>query len=198
MLLRKLVFAAFAAMPFACSAEKSLPAEAAFAPGFEGLEGGHFSRERCIEFDGYSVNLLEKESFQVLEIFAQRGCPAPQAIKSERLAMDSQFSGIWNNYAVINSGTDANVHTLRLIPLGKAGKQENFNFVGDPTFDDESIVFWRLIEEEVNPATCSNAKSELDQWQKFGFLVHRAEQYRLNAADFEETALGATKCFAEQ
>lgn len=141
-------------------------------PYFPGLNAGVVLTDSCVQFDGYAINTSEIEGDREFNVYAGKTCDLNKKIFFHRLGVEASLAGVWNEYLVFDEGTDVNGHDLRLIPLNKSS--DNFflfSFEGEPSFSDDTIVFYAPSDIQATALDCKAQAEEFTQWQEFEMEV---------------------------
>lgn len=123
-------------------------------PYFPGLSKGTVASETCSSYEGYSINLIEKEGDQQFDLYKSADCK-DQKVYSLVLGIEASLAGIWQNFLVFDEGTDVNGHNLRLVSLVNSEEVYTVPFEGEPPqFDSKKIIYFGPGENEATAKQC--------------------------------------------
>lgn len=124
-------------------------------PYFPDLSEGIAASETCSNYEGYSINLIEKEGNQQFDLYKNANCKGPKNY-SLVLGIEASIAGIWQNFLVFDEGTDVNGHNLRLVSLTKSEEFYTLAFEGDaPRFENKKIIYFAPSEEKATTKQCN-------------------------------------------
>lgn len=97
---------------------------------FPGLPAGDSVSETCVNYLDHSVNITEQDGDQQFDLYKNADCKGPKNY-SLVLEIDVNLAGIWQNFLVLDEGTDVNGHNLRLVSLTDNDEFYTLAFEGD-------------------------------------------------------------------
>ena len=161
------------ALLLTCVACKSDDDTQTFLPVFEGLSSGNLNKKNgCISIEKKSVQLSLKEFSQELKVFKLADCDEKDLSFSQEVSIETQVVGIWNDYLVLDEGTDVNSREVHLININNKAEKYRFNYALQITFKPAFFIFFQPLEQEANAALCAKEQTkEIKEWSKFGFAL---------------------------
>ena len=130
-------------------------AENKIEPYFPGLSEGTAASETCSNYEGYSINLIEKEGDQHVDLYKNADCKGPKTY-SLVLGVEASLAGIWQNFLVFDEGTDVNGHNLRLVSAVESEEVYILAFEGSaPQFENKKIIYFAPSEEDATAKQCN-------------------------------------------
>lgn len=123
-------------------------------PYFPGLSEGITISVTCSNYQGHSINLIEKESDPQFDLYKSTDCKGSKTY-SLVLGIEASLAGIWQNFLVFDEGTDVNGHNLRLVSLTNSEEFYTLAFEGDAAqFENKNIIYFAPSEEEASAKQC--------------------------------------------
>lgn len=130
-------------------------AQTMIEPYVPGLPEGTVASETCSNYEGYSINLIEKEGDQQFDLYKNADCKGSKNY-SLVLGIEASLAGIWQNFLIFDEGTDVNGHSLRLVSTVKSEEVYTLAFEGDsPLFENKKIIYFAPSEEEATAKQCN-------------------------------------------
>lgn len=130
-------------------------AENKIEPYFPGLSEGTAASETCSNYEGYSINLIDKEGDQQFDFYKNVDCTGPKTY-SLVLGIEANLAGIWQDFLIFDEGTDVNGHILRLVSLANSEEFYTLAFEGNaPQFESKKIIYFAPSEEEATAKQCN-------------------------------------------
>ena len=124
-------------------------------PYFPGLSEGTAVSETCSNYEGYPIDIIEKEGDQQFDLYKNADCKGSKTY-SLVLGIEASLAGIWQNFLVFDEGTDVNGHNLRLVSTVKSEEVYTLAFEGDsPRFENKKIIYFAPSEEEATAKQCN-------------------------------------------
>jgi hypothetical protein len=174
-------------------------AENKMEPYFPGLSEGTAPSETCSNYQGYSINLIEKEGDQQFDLYKSDDCKGPKNY-SLVLGIEASLAGIWQNFLVFDEGTDVNGHNLRLVSLTNSEEFYTLAFEGDaPHFEKNKIVYFAPSEEEAKAEQCNAVGIDFKDLKEnsAGVLIGRQFEFLLETKK-TVSVKGQYTCYAAQ
>lgn len=174
-------------------------AQAMIEPYFPGLPEGTAAYETCSNYEGYSINLIEKEGDQQFDLYKNADCTGPKTY-SLVLGIEANIAGIWQNFLVFDEGTDINGHNLRLVSTIKSEEVYTVAFEGDaPQFENKKIIYFAPSEEEATAKQCDKLGIDFKDLQEnsAGVLIGHQFEFLLETKKFAPIK-GQYTCYAAQ
>lgn len=135
-------------------------------PYFPGLPEGTAASETCSNYEGYSINLIEKEGDQQFDIYNSNDCKGKK-VYTLTLGIEASLAGIWQNFLVFDEGTDVNGHNLRLVSVSNSEEVYVLAFEGDaPQFDSKKITYFTPSESEATANQCDSVGIDFQEMKE--------------------------------
>lgn len=174
-------------------------AENTIEPYFPGLPEGAAASETCSNYQGYSINLIEKEGDQQFDLYKSNDCKGSKTY-SLVLGIEATLAGIWQNFLVFDEGTDVNGHSLRLVSTVKSEEVYTLAFEGDaPQFESKKIIYFAPSEEEATAKQCNTLGIDFKDFKEnsAGVLIGHKFEFLLEAKK-SVSVTGQYTCYATQ
>lgn len=168
-------------------------------PYFPGLSEGIVVSENCVNYQNYSINLIEKEGDQQFDLYKGTNCKGRQSY-SLVLGIEASLAGIWQNFLVYDEGTDVNGHNLRLVSLSNAEEVYTLEFEGNPPqFDSKKITYFAPSEEEAKAKQCEAVGIDFQEMKESSAGVLIGSKFEFSAETKKAAPIaGQYTCYAVQ
>jgi len=166
---------------------------------FPGLPEGTVASETCSNYQGYSINLIEKEGDQQFDLYKSNNCEGKKNY-SLVLGVEASLAGIWGNFLVFDEGTDVNGHNLRLVSLSNSEEVYTVPFEGDsPQFESTKIIYFAPSENEATAKQCDSLGIDFKELKDNSAGVLIGPKYEFWAETKKATPVkGQYTCYAVQ
>jgi hypothetical protein len=174
-------------------------AENKIEPYFPGLSEGTASSETCSNYEGYSINLIEKEGDQQFDLYKGSDCKGLKSY-SLFLGIEANLAGVWQNFLVFDEGTDVNGHNLRLVSTIKSEEIYILAFEGDaPQFKSKKITYFSPGETEATAKQCDSIGIDFQEMKENSAGVFIGPKYYFLAETKTATPIkGQYTCYPVQ